>query len=391
MSARSRLRWVLPLLRYGLCAAAIAYLIWKVPWYDHARLADGRLVQLVADRGETLDIVDGGQERTISRSQLHRLSAGGPPDIEYGIKTVVQRVHGELALWAILMFLPVPILQSVRLVWMLGIQDVRLSLWNSVKFSLAGNFFNFALPGTVGGDLVKAYYLTRITRHKTEAVTTVFLDRAIGLLGLIMLATVTFMVSAGRVEWDERLYRWIAILLAVLWAGMIVGSVIVFSRRLRNGLGLPQLAARLPAGEQLLRIGRATVAMRQHPMLVLLSLANTFVLQGLVVLSAWFMALALGMRGDAVLYFICVPIGFLIAAVPISPPQAFGVMEAAYLQFFTHGGLNTDSQAFAFALAVRLIQLVWALPGVLVPMLGAHMPKRAELEALERDDPEQAA
>jgi hypothetical protein len=41
----------------------------------------------------------------------------------------------------------------------------------------------------------------------------------------------------------------------------------------------------------------------------------------------------------------------------------------------------------AFALANRLTQLVWAVPGVLVPLLGAHLPSQAELKALEEPEP----
>ena len=105
-------------------------------------------------------------------------------------------------------------------------------------------------------------------------------------------------------------------------------------------------------------------------------------------ISAAFIAWALNMRPGwsfAGLGYYCtyVSIGFLIAAIPITPPQAFGVMEAAYVQFFTQGGLNDASQAVALALGVRFIQLVWALPGLLVPLLGAHLPNKAELAALD--------
>ena len=81
--------------------------------------------------------------------------------------------------------------------------------------------------------------------------------------------------------------------------------------------------------------------------------------------------------------------GFPIAAIPINPPRGVGVMESAYILFFATAGYATNQQAFAFALAVRLIALVWALPGVLVPLLGAHLPSKAELaemEAAHRDD-----
>ncbi len=80
------------------------------------------------------------------------------------------------------------------------------------------------------------------------------------------------------------------------------------------------------------------------------------------------------------------PIGFLISAIPIAPPQGFGVMESFFVLFFVKNGLSTASQAVTFALALRLIQLIWALPGVLVPLLGAHLPSKTELAQMESAD-----
>jgi hypothetical protein len=201
----------------------------------------------------------------------------------------------------------------------------------------------------------------------------------VGLLGLVILSG-TMMALA----WDSKQFGRVALVLLVVFGGLGVGSIFILSGRLRAALRLRELAQRLPAGEHIIRVGASFVAMRHHKTLTLLSLGITVVLQALVVVSAYFMARALGMRGDFVTYFVYVPIGFLIAAIPISPPQAFGVLEWAYIQFFTRGGLGNDpSQAVALALAVRLIQLAWALPGMLVPLLGAHVPSAAELEALE--------
>jgi uncharacterized protein (TIRG00374 family) len=377
------LRWLLPLLRYGLCAVAIVFLVRCVTWYDHVRLAgpNGPKVRLLERRGETYRIERAGRPETISAAEVHQVRVGEQdvPDVELGISTVVRDADGVLALWAILVFAPVVALQCGRLVVMLAIQGVRISLWTSTKLSFVGNFFNFALPGTTGGDLIKAYYLTRYTRLKTEAVTTVFLDRAIGLFGLVLLAGTSILLTRNPQQFHD-LIRALVIICAVL----ALGSLVVFSRRVREALRLPVLAARLPMGEQILRVGRATVAMRHHKLLVLLSLAMTVALQAIVMIGAVIMKDALHMEGGASYYFIYVSIGFLIAAIPIAPPQAFGVMEFCYVQFFTQGGLRNDpSQAVALALAMRLIQLVWALPGVLVPLLGAHLPGKEELRTLE--------
>jgi uncharacterized protein (TIRG00374 family) len=382
-------RWLLLSLRYALLAAAITWLVLTIPWHDTITLRDGetkaRLLEqhLDEDGAPTAFVIErDGEPATIPPDAVHY--EDGLPDITFGISDVVQRMNFKTGLLAILLFFPVPILQSLRLVWMLAVQGERLAYWNAFKLSYAGNFFNFALPGFFGGDMIKAYYITRFTHQKTEAVTTVFLDRVIGLSGLMIVATATFVLAWNRREWDLTYRNTLAVGLGIIWGGLLAGCLVLFSRRLRHVIKLPELARRLPAANQVLRIGRATVAMRQRKGLVLLSLANTIVLQLIVVVAAYEMSRALGMRGHFTLYFIFVPIGFLIAAIPISPPNAAGVMEWAYVQFFTTGGLNPASAAVAFALANRLTQLVWALPGMLVPLLGLHLPSQAELRALEQ-------
>lgn len=390
--------WLLPLLRYGLCVVAIAYLVYAISWYDYVALNDPAetKVRLLRydDAAESFTVLQNGETRELTSADVKYMPGdrtdgveGQPvPKITWGIRGVVVRMDYAQAFLAILLFLPVPFMSAVRLVWMLRVQGVALSHWNSIKLTFAGNFFNFALPGTTGGDLVKAYYVSRFTRHKTEAVTTIFLDRVVGLLGLMFVASATFALAWNRIEWPVQYRNTLALGLLAIWAGLGLGCIVLFSRRLRHVLGLPKLAAMLPAGEQLLRIGRTLTAMRTEARLVLQALMLTVALQGIVVISAYVMARALGMSGSSELYFISVPIGFLVASIPITPPQGFGVMETLYVVCFTQGGLNHKSAAVAFALAVRLIQLVWALPGVLVPLLGAHVPTKRELQELGQDD-----
>lgn len=380
-------RWAVQLVRLLFCLAAIVYIVYEVTWYDYATLNDAsRSVVRVAARDDvagTIDVIDRDGRResiTVTPDNLVFLN-DQVPDIKPGILNVVREMDLTLGLLAILIFLPVPVLQSIRLVWMLAVQEVRLSYWNAIKLSYAGNFFNFALPGMVGGDLIKAYYITRFTHRKTEAVTIVFLDRVIGLMGLMILATVTMIFAWKRIEWAAAYRNALALSMAVIWGGLLLGCLVLFSGRLRRLFRFSEIAGRLPAGDQILRIGRATVSMRSHKWLVFISLVNTVALQLIVVVAAHVMALALHMKGHFTLYYMCVPLGFLVGAVPLTP-QAFGIMEGVYLLFFTTGGLNAASTAFAFALANRLTQLVWALPGVLVPILGAHLPSQSELAEL---------
>jgi len=379
LSASPRRRWALTALRIALCLAAVAYLAFNVKWNDYVRLGskDGPLVRLLGQTDGRFSVLRDGQVIDVPAADIFHEEVKGQrvPDIEYGIRTVMRQMDRWQAFWAIMLFMPVPLMSAVRLVWMMRVQKVRLSLWDSTKLTFAGNFFNFAMPGGMtGGDVIKAYYVTRFTKRKTEAVTTIFLDRVIGLIGLVLMSGAVILVTR-----DSAHFSHLTLPLGLIVAGLAVSSVVIYSRRIRAALHLRQIVERLPMAGQLQRIGAATLAMRQHKALVIASLLITFGLQGICIVSATIMAWALGMQGAFDYFFIYIAIGFVISAVPISPPQAVGVMESFYVWCFTADGLNTASQAFALAVAVRLIQLVWSVPGVLVPLLGAHLPRRAEL------------
>lgn len=379
MSASPRRRWALTALRIALCLAAVAYLAFNVKWNDYVRLGskDGPLVRLLGQTDGRFSVLRDGQVIDVPAADIFHEEVKGQrvPDIEYGIRTVMRQMDRWQAFWAIMLFMPVPLMSAVRLVWMMRVQKVRLSLWDSTKLTFAGNFFNFAMPGGMtGGDVIKAYYVTRFTKRKTEAVTTIFLDRVIGLIGLVLMSGAVMLVTRDSAHFSQ-----LTLPLGLIVAGLAASSVVIYSRRIRAALHLRQIVERLPMAGQLQRIGAATLAMRQHKALVIASLLITFGLQGICIVSATIMAWALGMQGAFDYFFIYIAIGFVISAVPISPPQAVGVMESFYVWCFTADGLNTASQAFALAVAVRLIQLVWSVPGVLVPLLGSHLPRRAEL------------
>ncbi|MBI5441910.1 MAG: flippase-like domain-containing protein [Deltaproteobacteria bacterium] len=386
---RARSRRALTALQYALCLAAVAYLVQKVPWYSHVRLEgpNGARVRLLEQRGDQLLIERAGRPEFVPAALAQHATVEGRqvPQIEIGVRDVVRRLKASWALYALLLFAPVLAIQAYRLVLMVAVQRVRLPLWSAAKLNLAGNFFNFALPGTTGGDLIKAYYLSRYTHLKTEVITTVFLDRVIGLVGLVGVA-----LGAMAVTGDLRISPRVLAISAVAVVGAGGVTAALFSRRFRRRFRLAEWVGCLPGGAQLLRVGRAALALRESKGRVAAALALTFALQGIGALSAAAMAWAIGMRGPGgavaqIWYFTAyVSAGFLVAALPLTP-QGIGVMEAAYVHFFTQGGWNSASQAVVFAFAVRLIQLVWALPGVLVPLFGAHLPPREELEALARD------
>src|SRR6266700_3298428 len=74
---------------------------------------------------------------------------------------------------------------------LLEAQEIWLPYRRACGLTMIGMLFNVVIPGSVGGDLVKGYYITRAaTGRKSHAATTLLMDRAVGLIGLLFLGAV---------------------------------------------------------------------------------------------------------------------------------------------------------------------------------------------------------
>src|SRR5207302_10453859 len=74
-----------------------------------------------------------------------------------------------------------------------------------IAYYYVGMFFNLVLPTSVGGDVVRAWYLDGRSGRKVSAFLSVFADRASGLLMLIAIACAAALCSPldlpPRVTW----------------------------------------------------------------------------------------------------------------------------------------------------------------------------------------------
>lgn len=101
-------------------------------------------------------------------------------------------------------------------------QDLPFTLRDAFRLGLVGYFFNTFLPGAVGGDLLKAAFLAREQERRTVAVSTVLIDRGIGLWGLIALAaisgTIFWLVNPEVIDSQPDLRRAVRVALGLMAA-----------------------------------------------------------------------------------------------------------------------------------------------------------------------------
>ena len=377
-------KWIWVGARFLICAVALAWVLNNITYHDYVTLSDGDRLRIVDETDTTITVVRlDGEHRTVQRGQI-ALGEDGAAAIERGLRTTWQRANKSVLLWSLLVFAPATFFQSLRFRWLLHAQDVKVTCWESIKLCYAGNFLNFVtVLGSTGGDVFKMYYVSLHTDRKIEAATTVVLDRIVGLFGLVMLASIVIIARMG----DSKLSS-LGLGVGVVLMGGALAAFVLFSDRLHQFIGAPALLAKLPFAEPIRRMVAATRRLAAHKRLVGAALVSTLVLQ-LVALTSYMMAAsALGMdtKGGKVWdYYAYFAGGSVVSAIPISF-QGLGTTEAYYKHVFlgTHGTL---AAILCLAMAVRAINLLWSLPGLVVTLTGSYKPRISEKDVPSPDGP----
>ncbi len=365
--------------RIVVCVAGLFYIGYQITWSDYVRITDpaaphAKAVRcpLVAEYEDRVSYrTPDGRVQDISKDKLDPKIG-----IERGLPTMIRHMDGRMTLLAALTFIPVLMICSVRFVVIMATQGIHLSIWEGIKITYAGAFLNFAMPGATGGDLYRAYCATRHTHRKTEAVTAVFIDRVIGLGSLMIIGG--FMSLVG---WAFRLnIGWAARAIGALLLVMIVGGTLYFSRTFRRLIRYERILQRLPLSHQLQRVDQAIFTLSNQKRRVVIAALLTATLQMTALVSLVLVAKALGMRTDSITpYLVYLPLGMVVRAIPVSI-QGAGPMDYCYQRFFVDSLMGTPQQVQVLALAVRLLDLLWAIPGVLVLLTGKELPPKDFLD-----------
>ena len=114
------------------------------------------------------------------------------------------------------------------LVWALGVQ---VSYWRLVDLYFIGAFFNQFLPTGVGGDAVKMFELSREDGKAASAISSVLVDRFLGLFVLFALALLALLVGHELVPQQVR------ILIAIVFAASLIWRSPDLAAHLDRGLG----------------------------------------------------------------------------------------------------------------------------------------------------------
>lgn len=255
---------------------------------------------------------------------------------------------------------------NARWLFLLRGQGFDTTLKRTLPLSLMGLFFNYAMPGSVGGDIIKGYYLAQDhPEQKLAAGVSVFMDRLIGFFVMVFSGSLAILMFRDRLDHDPRL---VAIGTGTLLVTFAFICVLAFSlsRRLQAPLRwMSKWIARVPGHRILEDIYRAMHSYRYRTKELWLALALSVLNQ---VLLIFFFFIAADLLGEGHIplsvFWFCIPIGLVAQAVPVTP-AGVGVGQAVFY-FLFEAALGQPTQVGTVGITlIQIFQLMLGLVGAL--------------------------
>lgn len=215
---------------------------------------------------------------------------------------------------------------------LLGAQSIELKFFDSIKLTLMGVFFNYVVPGGVGGDVVKGYYIVRDNpSKKMAAAMSVLMDRVLGLYSMIIMALICLLFgSSPSAQVTEILL--IKRSVYIFFVIFSVALAIAFSTKIR-AVGVEKILAKLPMGPKWISAYEAAHAYGTQSRSILYALVLSALAQLSAVVLFMMVGQSMGLNVPYSVYFFVVPLGFIVTAIPISP-AGVGVGQLAFYFLF---------------------------------------------------------
>jgi len=256
-------------------------------------------------------------------------------------------------LGAISLYVFAQVVSSLR--WKLFLPD-GIGLKKLFSLYMIGAFFNSFLPGIIGGDAVKGFYIYRTTGNIGLSLASIFMDRYLGLVVLIAISAASLpfgyrYLQSTHIKWVLPFIILFFVLGSVLFFGLRIGRQIrhldnlyTYFHMYRNERGMLGKALFLSALVQF--AGFAAV---------------------------YILARGLGQYIPFLSILVYLPLIILISMIPISI-SGLGVREGAFVLFFGFIGVSPEAAA-----AISLSWFISISMGSLIGLIEYLKYKKEEV------------
>ncbi|MFA6192026.1 MAG: lysylphosphatidylglycerol synthase transmembrane domain-containing protein [Sulfurimonas sp.] len=218
-----------------------------------------------------------------------------------------------------------------------------------VQSYFKGSFFNQVLPSSIGGDAVRIIDLTQKGYDKKDAFYGIFVDRVVGLVGLLVLNLLATTLFWGAFDNDFSL------LIIFIAISGISGFALLFQ------LEKITFLANYKFLNLFHRLAKRLNTLYADRTLLLKHIAISVVVHLFSVLTIYALAWSIDFHMPFQIFLIAVPPVFLLTIVPISL-AGWGIREGAMVGIFMLIGAD-QTKVLAMSILYGLLLIISALPG----------------------------
>lgn len=237
--------------------------------------------------------------------------------------------------------------------------DIRFSPLTKITF--IGHFFNLFLPSAIGGDVLRAYYLSKKkNRGMSTTLTSTVLERNAGLCALLGIGT--FFSAVHRIE-----VQGVSVFYFFLFFNMLYGlaNVALFHSWMHKKLtGFLKRRHLEDVEAKLERVYEGLNSLRKNGSAIFASLLLSLVIQFLSVVIIWIAAQSIAIRAPFYVFLVFIPLINLTIMIPLTI-NGIGLRESAYYLLFSQIGLPVETSV-TLSLLNFLIMILASLPGAVV-------------------------
>lgn len=236
---------------------------------------------------------------------------------------------------------------------------IDLPLGLVLVYSWIGQFFQLVTPGTLGAEVSRFYYVTRIVKNvKAQTISSVFLDRLLGLAGYFVLALLILLWLKPAFSEPSFIY----FLAGSCIATLLVTLVILFWMGRKGKLMAPETGEHTGRWRLYFWLGVASLC----SLAAAIGMAFAFQLSGLLLQTPVHFSTSA----------VNIPFVMIANGMPVTP-GGLGIGESISMLSFEKSGYLRGAELM---LIVRFSLLIVRLPGLLLFLaLGAFNRGKADL------------
>jgi uncharacterized membrane protein YbhN (UPF0104 family) len=250
-------------------------------------------------------------------------------------------VVSKVRLTTLLSTLPLYFLSFIAGIWrwqcLVSAVNLPISLYDTTRMTMIGIWFSSVMPGgsVIGGDAARIAYLAKqCPNRRTDAAVSVMIDRAIGLMSILVIALLSVMLN-------EKIFlknQWVNVIFLILFSGLsglLVLLLVSQSEPIRQLVESLPWARKIPGSRVIFNALAAFYDYRECRSALLKGHLVSYIGHGAMIIAIMLLARDLDIHLGIKEYLFAISVGLITAMIPISGPAGVGAGNVGFAATFS--------------------------------------------------------